>query len=77
MTYALPDIRLQADTSNSRARRKLSHALAIDYRLCKLTAFCALLQSMATHQAENKTNCKRSEHGLGGILSNILVSILL
>jgi hypothetical protein len=38
---------------------------------------CAALQQLtATHQAENKTDCERSEYSLGGILSNVFVSIL-
>jgi hypothetical protein len=33
-------------------------------------------QSTATHQAKNKADGKRSEHGFGGIPSHVLVSIL-
>jgi hypothetical protein len=37
--------------------------------------FCQC-QSTATHQTENKTDRERSEDSLGGILSNVFVSIL-
>jgi hypothetical protein len=35
------------------------------------------LQSTVTHQTKNKTDRKRGENSLGGILSNVIVSIFL
>jgi len=37
----------------------------------------AALQSTVTHQTKNKTDRKRRENSLGGILSNVIVSVFL